>query len=213
MKRIATLSFITFLFSISFVHAQILKKDLLIGGSVGLSSNGSNTSSTSTNANISPRIGYAIGNNSVLYTNFGYSYYRSGGGTNISNGFNVGASWKRFISLKERIGLYTSLNGSFYRSTNKTVNGAPPEIYKLHNVGYTASIIPGFYYMPAYWLILNVDAGGINYNYSKYSNNTTPASRSSAFSVNFLSTFTFGVDFIISKKKNQKQLLLQNEPL
>lgn len=205
MKKISILSALAILFSTSVIHAQILKKDVLIGGSFGVGSNGATSSPTNTNANISPRIGYAIGNNSVLYANLGYSFYKSKsdlvGNENISNSFSAGISWKRFIPIKDKFGLYTNLYGSFVNGNTKQDVGIPPVRQKTSNTGYIAGLTPGVYYSPVSWLLLNVDAGGIAYNYYKNKYEGSPTSHSSAFNVNFLNSFTFGVDFILHKKK------------
>jgi hypothetical protein len=205
MKKVICISVFTSLLSVTILHAQITKKDFLLGGSLGFGTNSSTNSPTNSNANISPRIGYAIGNNSVLYSNFSYSFYNSkgnsGGSEYTNNSFSMGISWKRFIPIKEKFGVYTNLYGSFGVGNYNQDNATPPTSQRSRFTSYSGGFTPGVYYTPATWLIVNVDAGGIIYNYSRNKYNTNASSHSSNFNVSFLNTFSFGIDFILNKKK------------
>lgn len=205
MKKILSISVFAFLVFISTVHSQILKKDVLIGGTFGFTTgSGSNSYSTS-NANINPRIGYAITNNSVLNANFGYAYSRNksdvAASQFTSNTFNFGLSWRRFIPIKEKFGMFTSLYGSFGKGSSKQENENPHTIVKSTSSNFNAGLSPGLYYIPIPWLVVSVDAGGFGYTYSKNKTEGNPTGHYSSFGINFLNSFTFGVDFILHKKK------------
>ena len=208
MKKIFILPVLALFLSVSIVNAQIAKKDLLLGGTLGVGTSNANLGPAASNVNIYPRIGYAIGNNSVLSLKFGYAYYKSNSDVNSyplnnrSNTFTAGLSWKKFYPVKERFGLYTDLYGTYNIGKTKQESGVPLAVQKSSNSGYTAGLNPGVYYLPFNWLIVSVDAGGIVYNYNKNKLEGNPVSHSSAFNVNFLNYFTFGVDFILTKRKS-----------
>ena len=201
MKKISILTAIALLFSASITYAQILKKDVLLGGTLGYSTGTLYNSGTTSNVNISPRLGYAIGNNSVLSARFGYAFFKSKGSTNLNiyktNSITAGLSWKKFISVKEKFGLYTDLYGTLGKTYTRQESGPPTVVQKTTTTAYTGGLNPGVYYLPLRWLILSVDAGGLNYTY----NRDNSGSHTSSFVVNFLSSFTFGVDFILTKGK------------
>lgn len=208
MKFITTLLFAISLTLTLSSNAQIEKKDVLIGGSFGFSTNNSGQYQTTnnSNANINPRIGYAIGNNSVLFANLGFSTFREkneiSGSNTQSNGFNAGLAWKRFIPVTEKFGAYGNLNGSFSRLYSRyEYGGTTPNVLKQTSTGFSAGLVPGIYYQAMHWLFLSVDAGGLYYNRYESKSSGNPVSHSSGFSVNFLNVYTFGVDFILHKKK------------
>ena len=122
--------------------AQIDKKDILLGGTFSyVSSNSSgNTISSASNANLNPRIGYAIGKNSVLSVRLGYSQGQSkdaDGNVNYkSTTFSTGLSWQKFFSIKDKVGWYTDLYGTFSSWTIRQ-GYAQGNIYKTKSPGYT----------------------------------------------------------------------------
>ena len=206
MKKISTLTVVAILFSASVIHAQIQKGDLLIGGAFGINTSNSNFSGTSSNANVSPRIGYAIGSNSVISARFGYGFNRNKSDVNSylhkANNLSAGFSWKKFYSISSSFGFYSDLFAVFNTGNTKLESGTPTVITKTSSTGFLGGINPGIYYMPTSKLILGMDAGGIAYSYGKNKNNGQNAGDGSNFNVNFLNSFTFGIDFIIGKRKS-----------
>ncbi len=73
---------------------------------------------------------------------------------------------------------------------------------KTTNMGLGAGINPGIYYAPLPRLIVNADFGGIAYGYSKNTSAGTEDYHTSAVNVNFLNYFSFGIDFILTKRKS-----------
>ncbi|MEJ0102913.1 MAG: hypothetical protein WDO19_10295 [Bacteroidota bacterium] len=82
MKKILTLSVLSFLFSVSILHAQISKGSLFLGGNISGST--VKTESTSPNATskqnglaISPVVGFAVKENLVFGADVGYSFFKT----------------------------------------------------------------------------------------------------------------------------------------
>jgi hypothetical protein len=185
--------------------AQIQKGDILLGATFGVGYSSNNVHSSSSNTNLAPHIGLAIGQNSVLglQTNFGYQHSKPGDnngaweGTNTSVG--VGLYWKKFMPIKDKIGWYLEPNASFGYAKNKQENGSQKA--ESSTTAYSAGIVPGIYYQPIPKLLLNVDFGGVSYYYNVAKSAGNPTSKSSGVNLSLLSYFSFGVDFILTKGK------------
>ncbi|WP_276502992.1 hypothetical protein [Terrimonas pollutisoli] len=186
--------------------AQIDKNDILLGGTFGYGTYdySGNIKSANSNANLSPRIGYAIGKNSVLSARLGYSHGKSedanGNEDYKSIGFSTGLSWEKFFPIKEKLGWYTDLSGTFSNGTTRQ-EYTPGNNYKRKSTGYSAGVSPGIYFIPTSGLLLSANAGGVSYWYSKSRSGGQPADKISNFNINLLNSFNFGIDFIINRKK------------
>ena len=184
--------------------AQIDKNDILLGGTFGYGSSNSQGNSSNSNANLSPRIGYAIGRNSVLSVRLGYNYSKSedATGNNVSknSSFSAGLSWQKFFLIKEKLGWFTDLSGSLSRGYTKYQSTG--NISKSNSTGYSVGVSPGIYFIPVSGLLLSANAGGLSYGSSKSKFNGQETGKSSLFTVNLLNSFSFGIDFIINKKKS-----------
>ncbi|MBS1598211.1 MAG: hypothetical protein JST75_08295 [Bacteroidetes bacterium] len=102
--------------------------------------------------------------------------------------------------IKDRFGWYAQLNGGFAWAEYSTLaydssgsSHKEKSNYNTYNIGF----VPGVYYRVSPGILINADCGGIAYNYNK-----SQSFWSSTIAVNFLSTFTFGIDFIISRRKS-----------
>lgn len=203
-KRILLFSIATL--SVVISKAQIEENDILLGGTFGYGTSdySGNTNSATSNANLSPRIGYAIGKNSVLSVRLGYSHAKakdvSGDYIYKSTGFSSGLSWEKFFPIKEKLGWYTDLSGMFASGTvnQKYTTGSN---YKSKSTGYSAAVSPGIYFIPTSGLLLSANAGGISYGYSKFNSSGQTTGKNSNFNINLLNSFNFGIDFIINRKK------------
>ncbi|HLK27226.1 MAG TPA: outer membrane beta-barrel protein [Puia sp.] len=188
------------LFSSLVANAQIEKKDWLLGGSFGYNSTNFNSGSANSNANIVPHIGYAIGNNSVVGLNFSVSFYQNES-ENKSFSWYTYAYYKKFFPIKQKFGAYLQLNAGIgwnkYSSYIYDSLGTGTKITSNYHA-YLVSVVPGVYYHVTPGILLNADCGGISYNYTKGQYD----SWNSSFVFNFLSSFTFGVDFILGRKKS-----------
>ena len=206
MKRNYIFLAAAFIF-ISFVsNAQIEKKDILIGGTFGFNTGTSNGTTTTNNTNINPRIGYAIGNNSVLSARLGFGFGNSKtDGVSKTNNYSLGLglSWRKYFPLNEKFGWYTDLNGNYQLIEQKTksLGIGSPNASETYIRDRSVYVNPGIYFVPIKGMIIGADVGGLGYSYSKTSYGGGSGTRNSGFSVNFLNSFNFGIDFIINRKK------------
>lgn len=206
MKRKTLLALVILIVSATAAKAQIQKGDVLLGAALGVSSNNNNLNGSSSNAGIAPRIGFAIGRNSVMGINTSFAYSRTKPSDNNNTwenkGFNVGAGlyWRKYIPLKDKLGWYVESDLAFGYAKSKQTSGQQ----KIENTstGYGVSAVPGFYYQALPKLFLHVEAGGINYIYSVNKNSDDSKSKSSSVYLSLFNSFTFGVDFLLTKGKN-----------
>ena len=183
------------------IQAQVQKGDWLLGGSIGINAGNSSSMGYSTsNVNILPHIGLAIGKNSVLGLNFGIIYYNSSSGGFSTLTFATNLFYKKYYVLKNKLGWYLEPGGGAGWSENRqTAIDSTGAIFKIKNTTryYIFGIVPGIYYQISPGILLNVDCGGISYSYS----NLGSGYSSTNFYFNFLNSFTFGLDFALSKNK------------
>ncbi len=189
----------------SFVtHAQINKGAILIGGSFGYittNNNQANNTFSYSNTNISPRFSYAIGQNSLIGVKIGFAYSKTKSlnnnySTNTSFGTNL--FWRKYFSIKNKLGWYTELQGGIGKTISKTTFSSSTTKNKSTN--YSIGAIPGLFFQAAPRLQVTADFGGVNYSHSSYKNsigNTTD--NSNTFGISLFSSFTVGVDFILTK--------------
>jgi hypothetical protein len=187
----------------STLNAQIQKGSILLGGSLGYNSSNYTIFSSTSNATISPRVSYAIGNNSVIGISGNFSHGKSKAVNSddkvTSIGYSASAFWRRYFPVQNKLGWYSEFTGGIGGSSNKReIMGGSS---KTTTTSWTAGAIPGVYFQALPKLVINANVGGINYYRSKDKGSSgITGSKNSAFNVNFLSTFNFGVDFIIGKK-------------
>jgi hypothetical protein len=200
-KEILLFSMTLLVASASF--AQIDKKDILLGATFSYGNSNSPGNISTSNSNLHPKIGYAIGNNSVLNLTLGYNHVKSedanGNTTSKNSSFTTGLTWQKFFPIKDKVGWYTDLYGTMSSGKYTQDNGGG-NINKTRTTGYGVGISPGLYYFPISSLLLSVNAGGMSYGYSKYKSGSQPDGKSSNFTVNLLNYFGFGIGFIINKK-------------
>ncbi|HEY9363906.1 MAG TPA: outer membrane beta-barrel protein [Chitinophagaceae bacterium] len=205
MRKLFILTVVANILLISTAFSQIEKGNWLVGGTFGYGNNSSSGGNNS-NANITPNIGYAIGHNSVISTNLGFSSNVSESEVNndyktSTKGLSIGISWKKFHSFKENFGWYTDLTGGLSWSKNNYTT--PSSESESTNNGYFAGINPGIYFLPTTTLMLNANVGGLNYYYSKTKNAGQPSSHNSSINVNLLNYFSFGINFILGNKSDK----------
>lgn len=183
--------------------AQIDKKNILLGATFSYDNSNYQGSSSASNSNLDPRVGYAIGKNSVINLTLGYNQSKAedanGNTTSKSSSFATGLTWQKFFPIKEKLGWYTDLYGIFSKGkSNQNYPGG--NLYDSRSTGYVVGISPGIYYLPISGILFSANAGGISYGYSKYKSGSQPQGKTSNFTVNLLNYFGFGVGFIINKK-------------
>ena len=174
-----------------------------MGGTVGFNSSSSiygtsSTGNSTSNANIAPHIAYAIGKNSTLGLNLGYSY-SDNAGNNKSSSFLSNVFYKKYFPCKEKFGIYLQLYaGIVLTKSSYLVLDSTGSFTKNSSTthGYDASAIPGVYYLVSKRILLTVDCGGLSYIYD----NNRDGYSATYWTFNFLNSFTFGVDFILGKK-------------
>ena len=201
MKKRILLSLPFILLAVS-LRAQVKKGDLLLGATLGFNYNSQNNNPSGSNTNISPRLSLGIGHNSTLglAASFGYNTYKSADGFDKNTGISFGSTlfWKKYYTIKNRFGWYTQLEGSFNTGKVKYKNSTTE--FTNRNISYGGGLVPGFYYQVSPRLLLNADVGRISATRSILKNsNGDITSRTTNVNAQFLTFFTFGVDFRIGK--------------
>jgi hypothetical protein len=185
-------------------QAQVEKGDWLLGGSMGFSSSSNtvgNATSTSSNSNVNPELGLAIGKNSVLGLRGGFDYYpaKDAAGYNQSSyTYSAGGFWKMLFPINEKVGWFTDLELSYLYGSYKYTSGTS-QITKNTNSGFYGSASPGIYYKPAKKILLNAGLGGFTYTRTRTHASGSDIFTNSNFNFSLLNYFSFGIDFIISK--------------
>ena len=102
------------------------------------------------------------------------------------------------MPFKKQLGWYLEPSGgvSYENNVQKYSNGET----KNSSTRYAVNLIPGLYYQALPKLLISADFGGLGYSYNRNKSSGTPISRSSNVYFNLMSSFTFGVDFILGKK-------------
>ncbi|WP_315819931.1 outer membrane beta-barrel protein [Paraflavitalea speifideaquila] len=178
MKRqILLLLVITISFTTT-LTAQVQKGDWLLGATMGVYyGSSSNLNGSSTNSNLSPRISYAIGNNSVLGLKVGFGYQTSKSETNSdkSNNTSIGTTiyWRHYMTIKKQLGWYLEPSAGF--STGRNVQTYPSGKVKNTYTGYTVNVTPGLYYQALPKLLVNVDFGGLGYVHNRNKSGELPS--------------------------------------
>ena len=197
MKRKILFAITLAVFLTATTNAQIEKKDWLLGGTIGLNTASANSTS---NVNLAPHIGYALGNNSVIGMNLSFNYstanYVAEKQHNL--GLNSTVFFRKYFTIKENFGWYSGFYAGGGFSFDKQIEAdSTHTTTKNQNWNLRGGFIPGIYYKATQYLLVTVDFGGIGYMYSNgYGRD------GSSVTLNFLSSFTFGVDFILGKHKS-----------
>lgn len=206
MKRQTLLLLAIIISSTATLTAQVQKGDVLLGATMGVNYGHSDPlTSSSSNSSLSPRIGLGIGQNSVLGLRVIATYSTNKSEISIAKTteMSVGTSvfWRKYMPIKKQLGWYVETNGGIYfgKNTNKNAVG---DKNKTTSTRYVATAIPGLYYQALPKLLINVDFGGLGYSYSRYKYEGSPTSRTSNAYINLMSSFTFGVDFILGKRNS-----------
>lgn len=200
MKK--TLLFLVIVFAATTsLTAQVQKGDILLGATLGFNYGSQSNNYSSSNSNLSPRIGFGIGRNSVLglRARVGYSTTKSETSDQKTKSTAIGAAafWRRYIPIKSQIGWYLETNGGV--NFSRFVTDYSPES-KSTATQYYANVIPGFYYQALPKLLISADFGGLSYSHTRNKAEGTPINKASNVNFNMLSSFTFGVDFILGRK-------------
>ena len=150
------------------------------------------------NANISPHLGLAVGRNSVMGLNLGFSYSNSGNGQTTWT-FSANPFYRKYIPLKNKLGCYLQYYGGVAWAKSAQIFPDSTGANVKHNYfsnSYNLGFTPGLYYQVSPGILLNLDAGGISYFYSDYGQGQW----ASSLRVGLFEQFSFGVDFILGKK-------------
>jgi hypothetical protein len=196
MKRKILLAITLAIFLAGTTNAQIEKKDWLLGGTAGFNNS---TAFGTSNANLAPHIVYAVGNNSVIGLNFAFSYSTQNLTGWKRRDLNLASNiiYRKYFVIKNNLGWYSgfSVGGGIGFDKQKQQDSTHFVTQNQSwNVG--AGFVPGIYYRATPTLLLTADFGGVSYNYfSSY------GVSGSEIYFNFLTSFTFGVDFILKKHK------------
>jgi len=204
MKKKLLLAIAISIFLVHSLNAQVEKNDWLLGGTFSVNANNSNNTLNYPNSNtgISPHIAYAIGKNSVVGLNFNFNYNTASDSYHYL-AFSTNILYKKYFVIKHKLGWYTQLGGGigWSRSTLTTIDqsGQEEKIVRNGNL-FSVGVAPGIYFQASPGILINADCGGLGYNYVY--NTYGDGYWNSSFNVNFLSTFTFGIDFIIGKHRS-----------
>jgi hypothetical protein len=206
MRKILSVMLACCVFSFAAV-AQVTKGDLLLGGTmgfVGSSTTFNNNSNTSTNVNFYPRIGLAIGANSILATKLGYGFSKTklddSDLESATNNFLFGLSWRKLLPFKAKLGWYPEIGANYGTGKSTSTDFAGVKRTSKSN-GFGVYITPGLYYAVSPGFLLNVDFGGIAFNQTKSTDAAGTNSKNRAFQIGFFQAFNFGFDLIIGGKK------------
>ena len=183
-------------------HAQVEKKDWLLGGTFRFNTNNSNDANGSTsgsNSNLNPELGWAVAKNSIIGFRGGFSvsnWTGFNGGKSTATAYSAGLFWKKLFPINEKAGWYGDLSSGYSHSNNKftDINGTN----KSASNAFYASLSPGVYYKPSGKILLNAGIGGLGYTHTKADAGTNFESKTNSFNVTLLNYFSFGVSFIIS---------------
>lgn len=187
------------------LSAQVSKGDILLGATLGTGYNNSSSGAINTsqsNSNLSPRIGFGVGNNSILGARIsvGYGTTKTEEFDNKSTNFTYGTSvyWRKLMPISKQIGWYLepAAGVAFSNNTNKS-QGIKS---KYSNTAFTVAAVPGIYYQPIPKLLISADFGGVSYSHGTNKSPNGIKTKSNDVSLSLLQRFTFGIDFILGKK-------------
>lgn len=188
-----------------FANAQVQKGNFLVGGNVGVSTSsdkvdGTDDKETSTNFNISPKVGYALSDKWMVGVfvgaNFGTGKDVSGTTTTetktnmitpgifVRNYHNLGAS---------KVAIFGEANVSYGFGSNKTNDTKTATINTIK-----ANVVPGIAYFVTKRFMLEGVFGGLSYmnETTKPEPSGAPKQKKNAFDFTFTEQFTVGVNWL-----------------
>ena len=181
-------------------QAQVEKNDWLLGGSFNFNTANSSYPSSSTgssNSNLSPEMGFAVGKNSVVGIRGGISIgsTKDGSGSKqTTSSYQASAFWKKLFPISEKVGWYSDVAAGYnyirYKNDNTQM------VVTSSSRGFSASATPGVYYKAGKKTLLNASIGGLSYYHAKNTDGYT----SSSFNLSLLNYFSFGISFILNKE-------------
>ena len=215
MKKFILLT-ISFLCVAIISQGQISKGSVLLGGGISggskKSDNGINETKSSS-FGISPAVGLAVKENSVLGIRLMYSTSRSEeiatGRTQNANGYIAGLFFRRYKALGKDFFLFGegALNYSVYQ--NKYKNNNPNPTYSQTSHSISLNLYPGIAYAASKRFHLEVALNNLvnlDYGWGKtetMSNSTTSSTKNSGFgfstNLNTAAPLTVGFRFVLAK--------------
>jgi hypothetical protein len=204
MKKVVTL-LIAVLCTFLVANAQVPKGSILFGGSAGFGSSsssfsGSGGNNSSSNFSLAPRISYAVAPNILLSMrtgiNMSQTKYDNGQKTN-NRAFDLGIFGKKLFPFKNGFGWYPEVGiwGNLGKYESRTANGT---IYTTKGSEFLTGITPGLFYQPSAKVLINVEFGGIRYNYSRIENEfNNSVTKNNGINLNLFQSFQLGFDIII----------------
>lgn len=207
MKRQILLLLVITISATTTLTAQVQKDDVLLGATMGVyyGSNSSMNSGSSSNSNLSPRIGFGLGHNAVagFRVKFGYQTSKSETSSNRLSTTSIGGGvyWRRYMPIKSQIGWYIEANGgvTFRNEVNKNEVG---DKGKATSTEYSVGAVPGLYYQPLPQLLIHVDFGGVGYSHTKNKYEGNSMNKYSNVYLTLMNSFTFGRILYWGRKDN-----------
>lgn len=204
MKKKFTLLTV-FLCGVLLANAQVPKGSILFGGSAGFGSSsssfsGSGSNNSSSNFSVAPRISYAVASNTLLSIrtgiNMSQTKYDNGQKTR-NRAFDLGLFGKKLFPFKNGFGWYPEVGvwGNIGNYETRYVNG---EIYTTKGREFLTGITPGLFYQPSNKVLINIEFGGLRYNYSRVENDIdNSVAKNNGINLNLFQSFQLGFDIII----------------
>ena len=154
-----------------FAQAQIEKKDVLLGGNLGVSYNQHSPNNFSSNSNIQPFVQFAYKNNRTVGFSFDVSYssQKSNNGNNESQQFSFGPAlnFTQYHPIKGAFGWWLAEEVGARFINSKFVSGGNEQTSDATTV--SLNVTPGLYYTlgeKKNWLV-QASVGGIGASYSE----------------------------------------------
>lgn len=220
MVKIRHLIFIVFIAISISASSQFSKGDKLIGGSVNFYSNNTNYSSTGNltnnyngiNTGITPRFSWVIKDHLMngIFLSGNYSHSKSTGGDpkdySTTNNYNYGVGYfiRNFGNFSQQFGWFIEYNALLNYNSSKTEYSSQGNVYSNKTNGLSAglNIIPGLYYQASHNVVIEGAFGGVSATYYR-SNSLGLKTRNFNVGLNFPSSFSLGVQFLLNRGSNK----------
>ncbi|MGB8194106.1 MAG: outer membrane beta-barrel protein [Chitinophagaceae bacterium] len=206
MKKIITLALISFVLIASKADAQLKKGEKMLGGSIAISTQKSETEfpgfpaseTKQTSISILPQLGFGLGSNWIAGINAGVNYTKAEEGTETMkiNIYTIGVFARKFHPVGERFGFFGEASAAYGRGTSKFENAST----KRNNTTFGVSVVPGAYFRANRRFIIEAGIGGIQYLHavSEPSNPNVPAkSTSDIFNFSLTDNLSLGFKVIL----------------
>lgn len=184
-----------------FANAQVKKGNILLGGTVGVTTTSNKTDgvdgkSTSTNFGISPKVGYAVSDKWVVgvfaETEFGTSKNLAGVKTK-SNNIAPGIFVRNYHNIGDS-------KFAFFGEANVSYGFGSQEVADVKTAKYNtieANILPGITYFVTKRFLVEGAFGGINFTSATTKPQPTGAEQTTtAFGLQFTKEFSLGVNWL-----------------